>query len=49
MASRFCSCVTPVADVAGRVTTIEGLGTTDKLHPIQKAFIDEQAIGAAFA
>ena len=43
------SCTTPVSDVAGRaVTTIEGLGTTAKLHPIQKAFIDEQAIQCGF-
>jgi len=37
------SCVTPVSAVKGDVTTIEGLGTADKLHPLQKAFIEEQA------
>jgi nicotinate dehydrogenase subunit A len=38
------SCVTPVSAAAkGRVTTIEGLGTVEKLHPLQKAFIEEQA------
>src|SRR6266568_5046780 len=38
------SCVTPVMDVGNEeVTTIEGLGTIDNLHPLQKAFIDEQA------
>ena len=38
------SCVLPVAVAAkGRVTTIEGLGTIDKPHPLQRAFIDEQA------
>lgn len=38
------SCVLPVsAAAAGRVTTIEGLGTVDKPHPLQRAFIDEQA------
>jgi nicotinate dehydrogenase subunit A len=38
------SCVLPVAAAAkGRVTTIEGLGTIDKPHPLQRAFIDEQA------
>jgi nicotinate dehydrogenase subunit A len=43
------SCQTAVSDAAGRrVTTIEGLGTTDKLHPIQQAFIDEQAIQCGF-
>ena len=38
------SCVTPVSAVAKRrITTIEGLGTVEKLHPLQRAFIDEQA------
>jgi nicotinate dehydrogenase subunit A len=37
------SCVTPVSAVNGPVTTIEGLGTPEKPHPMQKAFIDEQA------
>jgi nicotinate dehydrogenase subunit A len=37
------SCVTPVSAVKGSVETIEGLGTEEKLHPIQKAFIEEQA------
>jgi len=38
------SCVLPVSAAAtGRVTTIEGLGTVDKPHPLQRAFIDEQA------
>jgi len=35
------SCITSLADVAGkRVTTIEGLETAGKLHPVQQAFID---------
>ncbi len=38
------SCIYPVSDVAGKqVTTLEGLGTEDHLHPLQQAFIDEQA------
>ena len=38
------SCVTPVSAAArGSISTIEGLGTPDKLHPLQKAFIEEQA------
>jgi nicotinate dehydrogenase subunit A len=38
------SCVTPVAGALGKpVTTLEGLGTLEKLHPMQKAFIDHQA------
>ncbi|HTK28403.1 MAG TPA: (2Fe-2S)-binding protein [Vicinamibacterales bacterium] len=43
------SCVTPVATVAGaEITTLEGLGTPDKPHPIQQAFIDEQAAQCGF-
>jgi len=39
------SCQVPMSFAAGtQVTTIEGLGTVDNLHPIQQAFIDEQAI-----
>jgi nicotinate dehydrogenase subunit A len=38
------SCVTPLSTVGkANVTTLEGLGTQDKLHALQKAFIDEQA------
>lgn len=38
------SCVAPCATAAGKnIVTLEGLGTTDKLHPLQKAFLDEQA------
>lgn len=38
------SCVLPVSDVAGaEVVTLEGLGTPDALHPMQQAFLDEQA------
>ena len=38
------SCCIPLAGVAGRaVTTLEGLGTLDRLHPVQQAFIDTQA------
>ncbi len=38
------SCSTPVAAFAGKaITTIEGIGTVDQLHPIQKAFITERA------
>jgi aerobic-type carbon monoxide dehydrogenase small subunit (CoxS/CutS family) len=43
------SCVTPVARMAGAdVTTLEGLGTIENPHPIQKAFIDEQAAQCGF-
>jgi len=38
------SCVTPaLAVVDTKITTLEGLGSTDRLHPLQKAFIAEQA------
>ena len=43
------TCVTPVATVAGaEITTLEGLGTSANPHPIQKAFIDEQAAQCGF-
>jgi nicotinate dehydrogenase subunit A len=38
------SCILPVGDVGDRaVTTLEGLGTIGDLHPLQQAFLDEQA------
>jgi nicotinate dehydrogenase subunit A len=38
------SCVTPVNAVGAKgIVTLEGLGSKDKLHPLQKAFIEEQA------
>jgi nicotinate dehydrogenase subunit A len=38
------SCVVPVGTVSGAtVTSVEGLGTPQQLHPIQAAFIEEQA------
>jgi nicotinate dehydrogenase subunit A len=38
------SCVTVIAAISGKtVTTLEGLGTIDKPHPLQQAFIEEQA------
>ena len=43
------SCVTPVSSVAGaQITTLEGLGTAEQPHPIQQAFIDEQAAQCGF-
>jgi nicotinate dehydrogenase subunit A len=43
------SCVTSVGSVAGtEVTTLEGLGTPENPHPIQKAFIEEQAAQCGF-
>src|SRR3954469_1619438 len=38
------SCINPVGGVVGKqVTTLEGLGTLEHPHPLQQAFIDEQA------
>jgi nicotinate dehydrogenase subunit A len=39
------SCITPLATVSDKqkVVTLEGLGSPQKPHPVQKAFIDEQA------
>ena len=43
------TCVTPVGTVAGaEIVTLEGLGTPDRPHQIQKAFIDEQAAQCGF-
>ena len=42
------SCVTPVSSVRGEVTTLEGLATSGKLHPIQQAWIDEQVPQCGF-
>ena len=37
------SCVLPIAEVKGAVTTLEGLGSSAKPSKLQQAFIDEQA------
>ena len=38
------SCVTPLSSIGEKsVTTLEGLGSKDRPHPLQKAFIEEQA------
>ena len=38
------SCRAPVESFQGRaITTIEGLGTAERLHPLQQAFVDEEA------
>jgi nicotinate dehydrogenase subunit A len=43
------SCITPVKTAVGaQITTLEGLGTPEKPHPIQQAFIDEQAAQCGF-
>jgi aerobic-type carbon monoxide dehydrogenase small subunit (CoxS/CutS family) len=43
------SCITPVSSVANKsVTTIEGLARGQHLHPVQQAFIDEDAMQCAY-
>lgn len=43
------SCITPASAAAGKeITTLEGLGTVEKPHPIQTAFIEEQAAQCGF-
>src|SRR4051812_47226577 len=38
------SCVTEIGTLANaEITTIEGLGTVERMHPLQRAFVDEQA------
>ena len=37
------SCVVPVGRVKGEIVTLEGLGTLERPHPLQRAFIEEQA------
>ena len=46
---RVTSCLTLAAKVAGReVTTIEGLSNGDRLHPMQQAFIDHDALQCGY-
>jgi nicotinate dehydrogenase subunit A len=42
------SCVLPVEAVSGAVTTLEGLGSTRNPHPLQRAFIEEQAVQCGY-
>ena len=43
------SCDMPLWSVAGKeITTIEGLGTAERPHPLQRAFIDEQAMQCGY-
>lgn len=43
------SCVTPVGTLGGaEVTTLEGLGSVEQPHPIQQAFVEEQAAQCGF-
>jgi nicotinate dehydrogenase subunit A len=43
------SCVTPIETLSGAaITTLEGLGTLDKPHALQRAFIAEQAVQCGY-
>jgi nicotinate dehydrogenase subunit A len=43
------SCVTPIGQLgSSEITTIEGLGSVQKPHPLQQAFIDEQAVQCGY-
>jgi nicotinate dehydrogenase subunit A len=43
------SCITPLSAVGtSEIVTLEGMGTAEKPHPIQQAFIDEQAAQCGF-
>jgi nicotinate dehydrogenase subunit A len=45
----IASCDTPLWSVANKdVTTIEGLGTAEQPHPLQRAFIAEQALQCGY-
>lgn len=42
------SCLTLAATVRQPVTTVEGLSTEDGLHPVQRAFVDQDALQCGF-
>ena len=42
------SCVTPLSAITGKVVTLEGLGANGNPHPLQRAFIDEQAVQCGY-
>jgi xanthine dehydrogenase YagT iron-sulfur-binding subunit len=42
------SCLTLAATVRGPVTTVDGLSTGDTLHPVQQAFVDQDALQCGF-
>lgn len=42
------SCVTRTANVSGEITTLEGLGANGELHPLQRAWIEEQVPQCGF-
>ena len=42
------ACLTLAATVRAPVTTVEGLATGDRLHPVQQAFVDQDALQCGF-
>jgi nicotinate dehydrogenase subunit A len=42
------SCITPLSAVSGKIVTLEGLGTDAQPHPLQRAFIAEQAVQCGY-
>jgi nicotinate dehydrogenase subunit A len=43
------SCNTPIGTLGNaEITTLEGLGTVEKPHPLQKAFMDQQAVQCGY-
>lgn len=42
------SCILPASSVTGEITTLEGLSSGGKLHPLQQAWIDEQVPQCGF-
>jgi nicotinate dehydrogenase subunit A len=47
--SAIRSCITPLSTAQNKsVTTLEGLGSTKKIHKIQQAFVDEQAVQCGY-
>jgi nicotinate dehydrogenase subunit A len=44
------SCVAPISSIkpSNKVVTLEGLGTLEKPHPVQKAFMEEQAVQCGY-
>jgi len=42
------SCVYPIGAVPGKVVTLEGLGSPENPHPVQRAFIEAQAVQSGY-